>query len=359
MTSTAAVPGSEIDTGRQDLDVVFYLASLVSDTRAIDTELDSIRIITARLKPTDPIRTDDHTIINNVTGQLKHYLLTQEKFRAFTPESLEAQVNDFRHGAERQSFYRVLKIATIFTVVFIAAAMLVPLPISGSTRGLMASSLFFMMVHLAAAWLFLRTLQTFTSALRKAYSLIAWGVIVLGLGQIVQPIVALLHLESTPYNTLLSILPLIPSYMLMCLGGQKFARTVGQSLSKTTFLSVVGTGFLVLCLTLVLLHTVLSTSLVVDIIIVLQAINIVLVTLFGTLTRGVMRQVSTLYARPLRLLFLFTLISFLIGVYMYIVNLATSGIPSPQLLIPLIVGITANGFILLGAGYNFSRAGTD
>ncbi len=354
MTETTAATSSE---SRRGLDLVIYLASQVSELKAADSMLQPIRQITARLAPNEPIADNDQKTIGEVSERLKQYLLTSETLRSFTPQQLEQRISDFMHGAQRRVFFTVLKVTAVVTVVLIAAIMLVPAPIGMATRGLTSSSTFFMMVHLAAAWLFISALKTFAPELRQDYRLIATGVIILGLGQIVQPIVQVLKLESTPYNTLWSVLPLIPSYILISIGVQRFARLVGRTVRWLNLPVIIAALVIVTVLSFMVPHAQSSASAeLMDIIISMQAVNVTIVTVLAILTYRIAGALTSLYARPVRWLFAFTIVSILIGLYMIPVNILTGGVIPQPLLIPLILGIIVNGFILLRAGYDFSRA---
>lgn len=358
MGSTVSSPivASRVN-GRQTLDEVMYLASLVSETGAISLLLDPVRRITAKLKPEEPVSAEDQTVLRRVSRQLEQYLTTQEKIRSFTPEQLKKQVTDFQRGVQPNPFWQAIQVTGIVTVALIVLIFVLPLPLSAATRGLTASSIFFMMVHLAAAWFFVSALRTFAPQLRRAYALIAGGVVILGLTQIVQPVIQVLDLQSTPYNTLFSVLPLIPGYMLMYGGARRFSHHIGRQSRLLEPLSLIVCLLIVIPFGLFFPHTnsVVAEQLL-DVIFTLQIINITLVVFFTALLGRILGYLSARYAPPVRLVLVFAVVSFGIGVYMWIVNALTGGLPEQPMLIPLIIAIMINGFLLLRAGYDFNRA---
>lgn len=342
---------------RQALELAIYLASLVSEVRAIDPMLDPVRQITARLAPGAPMPPDDQKTLEQVCHDLEDYLTTREKLRVFSPEQLQERITDFTHGAEHRSLRRVLAVMAGVAVVFILAVVFAPFALSPATRGLTASSIFFMMVHLTAAWFFISALKTFAPTLRQAYLLIASGVVILGLTQIVQPVVNILNLQSTPYNTLFSVLPLIPAYVFMFEGARRFAKVLQRQSRWLGPLTIVVGLIIALPLGLLIPHVSSGASEeLLDIIFALQIVNVTVVVVLTALLARIVGSLTTLYARPVRLLLVFAVISIGIGAYMLVVNALTGGIPSELMLIPLIVAIIANGFILLRAGYDFKRA---
>jgi hypothetical protein len=74
------------------VDIVVYVANLVSNRRDIDPILDSVRLITARHAQGHPISPQDEEQLLNVYLQIEQYLLTKEPLRAFTKETLRQDV---------------------------------------------------------------------------------------------------------------------------------------------------------------------------------------------------------------------------------------------------------------------------
>jgi hypothetical protein len=74
------------------LDLVTYAAGLVSNPDDVGDSLDSVREITARLKPGEPLPTGDTDRLFDVYLQLEAYLTTKEPLRSFTKEELRMRI---------------------------------------------------------------------------------------------------------------------------------------------------------------------------------------------------------------------------------------------------------------------------
>lgn len=90
------------------LDLVTYMASLVSNPDDIGDSLDTVRDITARLNPGESLPAGDVNHLLDVYLQLEKYLTTKEPLRTFTkaelrqriPESLLKQLTDYETTAQ-------------------------------------------------------------------------------------------------------------------------------------------------------------------------------------------------------------------------------------------------------------------
>jgi hypothetical protein len=86
------------------LDLVTYMASLVSNPDDIGSSLDTVRDITARLSPGESLPVDDINQLLGVYLNLETYLTTKEPLRSFTkddlrkriPESLLRQLTNYK-----------------------------------------------------------------------------------------------------------------------------------------------------------------------------------------------------------------------------------------------------------------------
>jgi hypothetical protein len=74
------------------LDLVTYMASLVSNPDDIGTSLDTVRDITARLDPGESLSASDVDQLLGVYKQLEEYLTTKEPLRSFTKEELRRHI---------------------------------------------------------------------------------------------------------------------------------------------------------------------------------------------------------------------------------------------------------------------------
>lgn len=97
--------------GKQLIDRIVYLASLVSEPHSVDTTLDKLRRITATSSQQSPqgIKT-----LESAQAELEDYLVHKERIRSFTEESLRANVE--RHFAAEDPM-RNLRKATLGRIV--------------------------------------------------------------------------------------------------------------------------------------------------------------------------------------------------------------------------------------------------
>ena len=73
------------------LDMVTSSASLVSNIQAVDSILETVRVITAKLEPGQaPTKEEDQRLLQ-VYLRLEQYLMTKEPLRAFTKDELRAR----------------------------------------------------------------------------------------------------------------------------------------------------------------------------------------------------------------------------------------------------------------------------
>lgn len=89
--STAS--NAQIHAYSSPVDVVIYLADLVSSPREIDQILDDLRIITARHKGNElPLSNEEQLTVASVYNQVRQHLLTTEKLRVYTEQELDEMI---------------------------------------------------------------------------------------------------------------------------------------------------------------------------------------------------------------------------------------------------------------------------
>jgi hypothetical protein len=81
-------------TATQELDIVLYVANLVSNPTDIDIVLDDVRTITSRLQPGQAPSAEDLIILDKVYSRLEDYLLHQDALRVFTVEELRGRIKN-------------------------------------------------------------------------------------------------------------------------------------------------------------------------------------------------------------------------------------------------------------------------
>jgi hypothetical protein len=90
--------GSHKDTVTKEdgdiIDAITYVASLVSKPSEIDPTLDTVREITSKLTPGEPLSPTDKTALGRVYEDIEYYLTTKDPIRKFTPEEVRRRVHD-------------------------------------------------------------------------------------------------------------------------------------------------------------------------------------------------------------------------------------------------------------------------
>lgn len=91
-TSTSTKRRKTIPTTSLELEIVLYLASLVSNPVEVDIILDNVRLVTARSQPGRPLPVKDRQILARVYAQLEDYLLHKDPLRAFVLDDLRKSI---------------------------------------------------------------------------------------------------------------------------------------------------------------------------------------------------------------------------------------------------------------------------
>ena len=91
--TTASIKGRETTPAASlELEIVLYLASLVSNPVEVDIILDNVRLVTARSQPGRPLPVKDRQILARVYAQLEDYLLHKDPLRAFAIDDLRKSI---------------------------------------------------------------------------------------------------------------------------------------------------------------------------------------------------------------------------------------------------------------------------
>jgi hypothetical protein len=94
LSTTDSAPAAPAGTYQSDnptspeLDIVLYVASLVSNPADIDTVLDNVRIITSRLQPGQALPAEDQRTLAIVYRKIENYLVSSDPLRAFSQDEL-------------------------------------------------------------------------------------------------------------------------------------------------------------------------------------------------------------------------------------------------------------------------------
>jgi hypothetical protein len=79
-------------TPLQELDIVLYVANLVSNPTDIDIVLDDVRTITSRLQPGQAPTAEEQAKLDKVYKRLEEYLLHRDTLRVFTEDELRERI---------------------------------------------------------------------------------------------------------------------------------------------------------------------------------------------------------------------------------------------------------------------------
>ncbi len=85
--------GTKKTANTSAIDVVTYVASLASNPKAIDSLLEAVREITARMQPGQPLSPADQARLGQVCLGIEKYLVEQEPLRTFDQATLQEKIN--------------------------------------------------------------------------------------------------------------------------------------------------------------------------------------------------------------------------------------------------------------------------
>jgi hypothetical protein len=95
------------------IDVVLYTASLVSSPQYIQPVLDEVRVVTASLKPGQPLTDDDQMKLANTYLELEAYLVKWERLRTFSADQLrDMTYQKFQNPTISQAFWQTILLAS-------------------------------------------------------------------------------------------------------------------------------------------------------------------------------------------------------------------------------------------------------
>lgn len=253
MVETNQAQGLPQDTNL--VEVVTYLASLASNPREIDPILDTLRIVTARMKgaPSD----EDARELRKVWQQLEDYLVTQEKVRAFTREDLQQRIQHrFHFGGYLVKRAKKLLLGLLLATPLCVLAIFIPQPaglpadIAEHFSLLIAICLTITWLYVIAALLFALGLGSFQRNVKRAYAAICSGTVFMGLSVLQLPvIVSLGWLDSPFFETggfmtlhVISITVLFTGVCLFAreLGNKNMGRIAAIMLFATATIAIIG-----------------------------------------------------------------------------------------------------------------------
>jgi len=338
------------------LDRISYTASLVTNPSEVDNLLDTLRDVSAHINPSQPLSSYEEARLLELQKNLETYLVTQEKIRSFTPESLRLQIDLHMQGrSDRKSFVRLCIVLAVSITTAVSAATLLHLS-DVPQRIQVGGATTFSLLTVGAAWLFLTALPAFKSELRRAFLVICLGVTLLGLSLLEQPILEIFDLRQYPIVSILYPLPILLAATLFHAGDALYVRLIGSKNFWTTVKPVLLGVVIFSLITWLLPHPPTTES---------ETVHDVAAMIWGWITvmpvasaiilPMAVRSLPELYKTSARYLFwaMFPIIA--VCTYQYAVRVVAGPFMTGPVAYALFLLVTIMGLGLLVAGYTFNK----
>lgn len=342
------------------IDRITYTASLVTYAREIDPYLDSVRAITSRtgFLP-ERMSPQDQQTLSTIQDMLENYLVNTETLRLFTRESLHAQIDQHLSG-DHKAKQGMLKVSIVLGMALISAILAILLPVLSSNpleHFIFAGAVTSVFMNAGAAWLFVSALSAFKSKLRQAFKFICAGMVLLGLGLLLEPYVELSSIQYNASNlATFTVMPIVVlSVGLMYTGVALYATLAGvrSRVLSPKLLLVVVMGLIVLVLLVPGSHS--SSKVSTDLSVFLHGLLVSFATLMIILLSKATHLVADLYRPPLYAL-LHAIVVLVIASAAFVGITASAG---PHLTNTmsgiLFMLLFVIGGMLLRAGYKFNK----
>lgn len=344
-----------MEPAAQSIKRISYIASLITNPSEVDTELDSLRSVTARIDDTSrPLASKDKIELLRVQKKLETYLVTQESLRQFTAESLRLQVEQHMSGAispkSRTALFTVVTVATI--LAFSAVAL--PLP-SVADHVMASGALEFSILTIGAAWLFWKALPAFTSKLRRAFLLICAGVTLLGISMLEQPIIILMNLRHYPIASIVFPLPILFGALFFHAGDLMYVRLLGIRNRWTSILPLIIGIVSMTCVTLLINYALGNESTLRTVVAIIWSWILVTPVVSILVLPAAIKKVPELYKPPIRFLLqsLFPIV--IVVLYQYVIWLIGDPFGAGLVMDGLFGLVVIMALGLLRAGYEFNK----
>lgn len=334
------------------LDEVMYLASLVSQPRAVDPILDVVRGLTARLKPGEPPPPQDVETLGRVRAQLQAYLIEQEPLRTYTGPTLEAKMFEHFQG---QSLLRSLHIKLVIICISLVSAGILPqlLP-QAALGGLEGASILLPIVYYGApAWLFISALKDFAPKMKTAYVIVCLGICALGVAAIVEILFDFYNPNSSWARNGGEMSAYWAAFIIIYAGFCRHARLMEiQSWFMRPVNLLIAAGSLSALLVLVPAVLNLPSSGLKGVILAVAATSAIFVAMMAY---RIWRASTALYARAMRWIFWAFAFNAIAVTQYFVLNLFIDNVESWVLWLGL--PYTISSVLLLVAGYVFNKVG--
>lgn len=337
--------------GKTLVDQVVYTASLASSPTDIDEPLDTLRKITAR---------EDHALsqadvakLNSLQNELEDYLVTRERLRFFTPESLRVQIDQYMQGYVNGKS-RILLLMVVGAAIFLAVGA-ASLPLSNIPQRVQAGgATAFSAITVGAAWLFLMALPAFRSRLRQAFVVICTGMILLGLSLLEQPIIEIFELREV--SSLLYPIPILVAATLFHIGNAMYVRLAGVKTVLTKAWPVVLLCFVASVVTFFLPHPPsVETELTYDLAAAIWVCILIMPVVSAIILAKTAKSLPELYKVPINRLFQAMIPIVVVCAYQYVVRIVAGPYMDGVVAYILFSLILVMALGLLRAGYAFNK----
>ncbi|HSX02503.1 MAG TPA: hypothetical protein VLI05_04290 [Candidatus Saccharimonadia bacterium] len=214
---------------QQLINRIIYLASLASELRVIDPMLDRLRGVTASYNRDQPLQDKDRRTLQNLEGDLKSYLITQDPVRSFTAESLAARLKAQMESGGRLAFSATpWSLVLVLGLSVVSALLAFLLPVPRPLQLALTIPLYYNTFNISIGWFYLSALRNFKDVFRRAFTTLTAGVICFGVAILQYSPIQIFDLTRYPvfkYGGLVSLLALCG--ILMYHGLRRFALLLG------------------------------------------------------------------------------------------------------------------------------------
>lgn len=343
------------------VDKIVYLASLVTDQKKIDSMLDTLRVVTAHLKPGEPISPADEAALKVLYARLLTYLVKEDPVHTYTLEALEQRVGqrfDPDAPAQKRKNLRFMLLGVwvaAFAAYGISFGLAAGLP--DALRPQLAAPVFMIVLHAGMAWFFLSSLKNFKKELKKAYLFITLAVINSGLAATQFPITSAFKLHDHPafaYGGFM--LPFAFSCLLIYLGLRIFAKQLDVRSVWLDWRLFVGVAVAAVALVVLLPHpSVVANESFYDLAAGAMAMAVAVSLANAVLSLQIVRRMTDLYRTAMRWFFALQIVV-IVGSLNYCIFLLFSGELLGTEALFTILPFMFLELTWLQAGYTFKKA---
>lgn len=333
-----------------------YTASLVTHSEEIDSLLDPIRTITSRTTVSKEQDVADQATLRRIQNQLEKYLVTKEKLRSFTPDSLQIQIDQHMEGKKNTA-----SLIQLWAIILVAGtlawiATLLPQNNTVPEQVQAGGATAFSLLTVGAASLFLTALPTFRSALRRCFLLICAGVTLLGLSLLAQPIMEIFHLRQYPLTSVLYSVPILIAAILFHMGDVRYVRLIGVKSYWATARPILIAGLALSIITWLVPHSPTGEPEAIhDFVAVIWAWMLLTPIASAIILRMAIHRLPELYKPPIRWLAYAMYPIIAVVLYQYIIRVVAGPFMEGVVAYVLFSLVIIMGLTLLRAGYSFHK----